>query len=157
MKKSIFTLVLAIAYLSIFAAPATNDNNIEFVLTDDGITFVKNLRHGINNNLTAKNDAGEKITYSLDEVKAYRKDGKEFHCKYVVEEGSQIVRKTFLQIIYTRAGYSFYKRLKRVKENSNIKDYFVYKNEAQEYQLNKDNYKVILSFFFPNFNLLYSV
>ena len=41
MKKSIFTIVLAIAYLSIFAAPTTNNEDIEFVLTDDGITFVK--------------------------------------------------------------------------------------------------------------------
>ncbi|MCD4796935.1 MAG: hypothetical protein K8R49_07205 [Candidatus Cloacimonetes bacterium] len=156
MKKSIFTLVLAIAYLSIFAAPITNSKDIEFILTEDGITFVTNLRHGINNNLTAKNDAGEKIVFNLDEVKAYRKDGKEFHCKYFVEEGSQVVRKTFLQKIYTRAGYSVYKREKRMNENTNIEDYFVYKNETQEYQLNKRNYKTILSFFFPKFNLLYS-
>ena len=60
MKKSIITLVFAIAYLSIFAAPTTNSENIEFVLTDDGITFVKNLRNGINHTLTAKNDDGEK-------------------------------------------------------------------------------------------------
>ena len=156
MKKSIFTLVLVIAYLSIFAAPTTNNNDIEFVLTEDGITFVTKLRHSINNNLTAKNDAGEKIVFNMDEVKAYRKDGKEFHCKYVVEEGSQVVRKTFLQKIYTRAGYSIYKRAKRMNESSDIEDYFVYKNETQEYQLNKRNYKTILSFFFPNFNLLYS-
>ena len=156
MKKSIFTIVLAIAYLSIFAAPITNSKDIEFILTEDGITFVTNLRHGINNNLTAKNDAGEKIVFNLDEVKAYRKDGKEFHCKYVVEEGSQVVRKTFLQKIYTRVGYSVYKREKRMNENTNIEDYYVYNNETQEYQFNKENYKVILSFFFPKFNLLYS-
>ena len=156
MKKSIITLVFAIAFLSIFAAPTTNDENIEFVLTDDGITFVSNLRTGINHTLTAKNDVGEKMVFKLDEVKAYRKDGKEFHCKYVVEEGSQVVRKTFLQKLYTRAGYSVYKRVKRMNENSNIEDYFVYNNDTQEYQLNKSNYKAILSFFFPNFNLLYS-
>ena len=156
MKKSIITLVFAIAYLSIFAAPTTKSENIEFVLTEDGITFVKNLRNGLNHTLTAKNDAGEKIVFNLEEVKAYRKDGKEFHSKYVVEEGSKVVRKTFLQKIYTRAGYSVYKRVKRINENSKIGDYFVYNNDTQEYQLNKSNYKAILSFFFPNFNLLYS-
>ncbi len=156
MKKSIFTIVLAIAYLSIFAAPATDIKNIDYVVTDEGITYVINLRYGIDNNLTAKNDAGEKIIFNLDEVKAYRKNGKEYQCKYFVEEGSQVVRKTFLQKIYTRAGYSVYKREKRMNENTNIEDYYVYNNETQEYQFNKNNYKVILSFFFPKFNLLYS-
>ena len=156
MKKSIFTIVLAIAYLSIFAAPTTKSENIEFVLTDDGITFVTNLRHGIDNNLVAKTNAGEKIVFNKDEVKAYRKDGKEFHSKYVVEAGTQVVKKTFLQMVYTRAGYSIYKRVKRNNENSQIEDFFVYNDDTQEYQLNKNNYKVILSFFFPKLNLLYS-
>ena len=156
MKKLIFTLVLAIAYLSIFAAPTKNSKDVEFVLTENGITFVKNLRHGINNNLTAKNDAGEKIVFNLNEVKAYRKDGKEFYCKYFVEEGSQVVRRTFLQKIYTRAGYSVYKRVKRMNMNSYTEDYYVYCSEIQEYKINKENYKIILSFFFPKFNLLYS-
>ena len=156
MKKSIFTIVLAIAYLRIFAAPTTRSENVEFVLTDDGITFVTKLRHGIDNSLVAKNGDGEKIVFNMDEVKAYRKDGKEFHCKYVVEEGTQVVKKTFLQMVYTRAGYSIYKRVKRMNENSKIEDFFVYNNDTQEYQLNKNNYKVILSFFFPKLNQLFS-
>ena len=86
MKKSIFTLVLAIAYLSTFAAPITDIKKIDYVVTDEGITHVVKLRYSIDNNLVAKTETGEKIVFNLDEVKAYRKDGKEYQCKYFVEE-----------------------------------------------------------------------
>lgn len=156
MKKSILTLVLAIASISIFAAPVNKSENVEFVLTDNGITFVNNLRHGINNNLVAVNNSGEKLVFNMEDVKKFRKDGKEFHRRYVVEEGSQVVRKVFMQLIYTRAGHSFYKRSNKTDDNLGLKNFFVYKNETQEYQLNENNYKSILSFFFPRYNLLYS-
>ena len=156
MKKSIITLVLAITSLSIFAASVDKSEHIEFVLTDNGITFVNNLRHGINNNLVAVNNSGEKHVFNKEDVKIFRKGGKEFHRRYVVEEGSQVVKKEFLQLIYTRSGYSFYKRANKTNENLGLNDYFVYKNETQKYQLNENNYKSILSFFFPKYNLLYS-
>lgn len=156
MKKSIFTIVLAIAYLSIFAAPVPTGKDVDYVVTDKGITYVENLRYGIDNNLITKTDVGKKIVFNMDEVKSYRKNGKEYHSKYFVEKGSKVVTKTFLQKLYTRAGYSIYKRVKSMNESSNIEDFYVYNNETQEYQFNKDNYKVILSFFFPKFNLLYS-
>ena len=156
MKKSILTLVLAIASISIFAAPVNKSENVEFVLTDNGITFVNNLRHGINNNLVAINNLGEKLVFNMEDVKKFRKDGKEFHSRYVVKEGSQVVKKTFMQLICTRAGYSFYKRSNKTDENLELNNFYVYKKETQKYHLNEKNYKSILSFFFPRYNLLYS-
>ena len=140
-----------------FATPTPNINNVDYVVTEKGITYVVNLRHGINNNLTAKTETGEKIVFNLEDVKAYKKDGKEFQSKYFVEEGSQTVRKTFLQKVYTRAGYSLYKRVNKLNGGKEIEDFYVYNYETQEYKINKENYKVILCFFFPKYNLMYSL
>jgi len=160
MKQTIFTLVLAIVYLSSFAAiekpDASEIKTINYVVNEDGVKYYKKMRNGITGKLIAKTFDGKKVIYNLDEVKSYRLNGKEYQSKYVVNQESSIVDKLFLQRIYTTAGYSLFKRVRGANERFKLTDLYVYKGDIQMYQLNKENYKVILSFFFPKFNMMFS-
>jgi len=160
MKQTILTLVLAIFYISTFAATENTDaseiKNINYVVSEDGIKYFKKMRNGINGKLIAKTSNGEKVVYDLNEVKSYRINGKEYQSKYVVNKESNIVKKVFLQRVYTAAGYSLFKRVSSANERFKLSDLYVYKGDVQMHQLNKENYKVILSFFFPEFNLMFS-
>ena len=148
MKKSIFTIALiAITFTSTFAGSSNKVKVTDYVVTDEGITYVTKLRTGIDNTLTATNEFGEKIKFNKEEVKSYRKNGREYKSLYYVNEGSNFVNKTFMQRIFTRAGYSIYK---------NTNQFYVYLGDQLELKINKENYKVVLSFFFPKFNELFS-
>ena len=146
MKKSIITLALtAVTILSAFAT-GTKDLK-DYIVTEEGIIYADKVITGIDKTITAKYESGESMTFNKEEVKAYRKKGKEFKRFYKVSEGSKFVSRVFMQKLYTRAGYDLYKY---------GKDFYVYSGETLELKVNNENYKVILSFFFPKFNLLFS-
>lgn len=57
---------------------------------------------------------------------------------------------------YTRAGYTIYKNNNSAFEKLNLNEYYVYYEDKLELQLNEENYKYVLSFFFPEFNFLFA-
>ena len=160
MKNLILTLVLATAYLCSFATIETTKGSdiksINYIESYDGVKYFKKMRKGLNGKLIATTIDGEKVSYDLDNVRTYRMNGKEYQKKYIVNTQSQTVEKEFLQRMYTAAGYSLFKRVKGANERFSLSDLYVYKGETQMHQLNKENHKVILSFFFPRFNLMFS-
>ena len=160
MRKSIFTIVLAIAYFSTFAAfdipEVTEVKNINYVETTEGVKYFKKMRKGLNGKLIAKTNEGQKVVYDFNEVMSFRINGKEFQSKFVVNTESNTVDKLYLQRIYTVAGYSLFKRVRSANEQFQLSDLYVYKGDIQMYQLNEENHKVILSFFFPEFNMMFS-
>ena len=146
MKKSILTLtIVTLTTLSIFAGNIKNLN--DYVVTEEGILYVEKVKLGIDNTVTAKLVNGETIIFKSEDVKAYRKKGKVFKRMYKVAEGSTFVNRIFVQKLHSRAGYDLYRH---------GKDFYVYYNDVQELKVNRENYKVVLSFFFPKFNLKYS-
>ena len=50
----------------------------------------------------------------------------------------------------------FYKNLSPRYYQLSLSDFYVYRGENFELQLNEENYKVVLSFFFPVFNEMYN-
>jgi hypothetical protein len=66
------------------------------------------------------------------------------------------VESVFMQKLYTAAGYTLFKKVKSTDDRLKLTDFYVYKGDMQVHQLNKENYKVILSFFFPKYNLMFS-
>jgi hypothetical protein len=129
---------------------------IHFVVNNDGITYYKKMRKGLNNTIIAKTNSGEKVVYKLNELDSYRINGKEFQRKYVVHQGFEKVESVFMQKLYTAAGYTLFKKVKSTDDRLKLTDFYVYKGDMQVHQLNKENYKVILSFFFPKYNLMFS-
>jgi len=159
MKQTIFTLVLLAAYLNMFSNPVdipeSKSTEVNYVLTDTSITYFHKIRKGFSDRLIAKK-YGEKTVYNMDDVIAYRKDGKEFVKKFVVKKNSYTVEALFLQKICTCAGYTLFKKLKGANEPLHLNDFYVYKGDIQMYQLDQENYQVILKFFFPKFNEMFS-
>ena len=126
------------------------------MVTENGITYLMKLRDGVNNNLIGFTGTGEKINFDKTEVKSFRKDGREYKRLYLVEEGSNYVKSIFLEKLKTGAGYSIYRKVDTHSESVSLNDFYVYYNDKLEFQLNQDNYKVVLSYFFPRFNLLFA-
>ena len=161
MKNLILTIVLTTAYLCSFAtidnSEASDINSINYVVSNDNVKYFKKMRKGLNGKIIAKTFEGEKVVYTLDEVESYRVNGKEFQRKYVVNTETQIVEQVFLQRISTVAGYSLFKRVKGAGERFQLTDLYVYKGDVQMHQVNNENHTVILSFFSPKFNEMFSV
>ncbi len=57
---------------------------------------------------------------------------------------------------YSRAGYTIFKKNNSSSEKLSLNNFYVKYDDKKELQLNKENYKYVLSFFFPYFNLLYA-
>ena len=146
MKKSIFTIALtAMTILSTFAF---NTKELkDYIVTEEGIVYADKVKIGNDQTVTAKFESGESMTFKSEEVKAYRKSGKVFKRFYKVAEGSTFVNRIFIQKLYSRAGYDLYRM---------GKSFYVYSGDQLELKIDKDNYKAVLSFFFPKFNLKYS-
>jgi hypothetical protein len=147
MKNSILTIALTtVTFLSIFASNTKLEK--DYIVTEDGIVYADKVKVTNENILKAKFDNGESMTFATEDVKAYRKNGKEYKRFYKVSEGSKFVSRIYMQKLYSRAGYDLYRY---------GKSFYVYSGEEQELKINKENYKVVLSFFFPKFNLLFSI
>jgi hypothetical protein len=159
MKQTIFTLVLSIAFLSMNAAsfkiPEYTSKGSDYVLTDTSIQYFETIRKGFSDKLIAKNN-GDKTVFNMDNVREFKVDGKVYVKRYIVIEGTNEVQEVFMQKICTCSGYTLYKKIKSANEDLNITDFFVYQNETQMHQLNEENYKVILSFFFSKFNEMFA-
>ena len=156
MKKIILLLTASIIYLNISAIViATSPNDINYLMTGEGIVFVKSLRNGFNNKLIAKNEFGERMRIDKDDVIAYRKKGKEYRKLIYVEEGANSVSRTFLEKMFTRAGYTIYKRPNVSATELKLSDFYVFQGDQFEFQLNEENYKTVLSFFFSIFNKMF--
>lgn len=146
MKKSILTIALTV--ITILSTFAINKKDLkDYVVTDDGIIYADKVKVSYNNDLTAEYKTGESLTFKSEEVKSYRKRGKVFERFYIVSEISSFVDRIFMQKVYTRAGYSLFRH---------GKSFYVSDGDQLELKIDKENYKVVLSFFFPKFNMLYS-
>ena len=154
LRLSIFTAILIFAFSNVNAF-ANSDINIDYVVTESGITFYEKLREGLNNNFIAVTPEGDKISYNKNEVKAYRKKGREYKKLYLVEEGTTYVKEVFLERIVTKAGYTLYKKVNTENE-MNLNNFYVYYKGHLEFQLSQDNHKTVLSFFFSKFNMLFA-
>lgn len=153
-KLLIITTISLFIFSGVYASEKS-ENVLDYIVTEDGITFFKKLREGLNNNLVAITSDGDKLKFNKGDVKAYRKKGKEYKKLYLVEEGSIYVKKIFLERIVTKAGYTLYKKV-NTGENLSLNDFYVYYNDKLELQLNQENHKTVLSFFFSKFNMLYA-
>lgn len=156
MKQLIITIGLILFAAMSFSRPSNAVDVKDYIVTDDGVTYVDKVRLGWGNSMIGVTEKGSKLKFDKKEVKAYRKKGREFKRLYLVEKGSYYVKSVFLERIYTRAGYTIYKKITPNRYDFDLNDLYVYKGENLELQLNNENYKVVLSFFFPTFNKMFN-
>lgn len=141
-------------YVGAFAASTPKIKDINYVVTTDGISYFEKIRKGVNDRLIAKSENGEKTVYKMEDVLTYRDKGREFHQKYLVVSGTQRVERIFMERVHTYKGISLFKVERTGSAHIRINDYYVYKNNVLAFQLNEENYKELLSSFFPNVNFL---
>lgn len=157
MKTTILTILLSVLYITGFSEKSDYKDLTDYVHTGQGIVYLTNLEYGLNSYLIGTNNKAEKIYFSKKEIISYRIDGKIFSKKKLIVNGKECSECTFMQEMITSAGYTVYMHEKPVGNNKKITEFFVYYNDNYELQINNENIRVILSFFFPEFNKLYSV
>ena len=156
MKQTIITIAFAVIFSGLFAAPNTTNEVKDYVVTEKGITYVEKVRNGLNHCLVAITGFGEKLRIDLDEVKAFRRKGKEYTRLYLVESGSTTVKSVLMERLITRAGYTLYKRTIHATDELGLNDFFVYEGDKLVLQLNENNYKVVFSFFYTKMNMMFA-
>ena len=157
MKTTILTILLSVLYITGFSEKSDYKDLADYVLTDQGIVYLTDLEYGLNSYLIGKNNKEEKVYFSKKEIISYRLDGEIFSKKKLIVDGKECSECTFMQEMITSAGYTVCMHEKPVGNNKKITEFFVYYNDNYELQINNENLRVILSFFFPEFNKLYSV
>jgi len=154
MKKLMITMTTVLILSNVFASP-NNYKVKDYVVTNKGIKYFEKLRSGANYSLIALNTDGEKLRFNREDIKAFRKNGKEYKHFYMVKKGSNFVKSVFLERLCTRAGYTIYKKIRFFGE-SELTDFYVYYKGNLELRLDTENYKTVLSFFSPYCNLMYN-
>ena len=157
MKTTILSIVLTMFYFTMFSGTSVSNDLTDYVLTDQGIVYVKDLRYGLNSYLVGKTDKKEKIYFSKKEILSYRLKGKVFSKMKMIINGKECSKCTFMEKLITRAGYTIYMHEKTINTNKKITEFFVYYSDKYELQINNENLPVILSFFFPEFNKIFEV
>ncbi|RLD51576.1 MAG: hypothetical protein DRI94_05675 [Bacteroidetes bacterium] len=154
MKHLMITITMVLILSNVFASP-NNYKVKDYVVTNKGIKYFEKLRTRADYSLIALNTYGEKFKFQREDVRAFRKNGKEYKHFYMVKKGSNFVKSVFLERLSTRAGYTIYKKIRFFGEPE-ITDFYVYYKGKLELQLDTENYKTVLSFFSPYCNLIYN-
>ena len=142
MKKLILFALIAAVSLSAYSAPKLTD----YVVTDDGITYFVNVRHGISDFLIGKTEEGTKVRFKKSEINSYRKSGEVFQKKQVIINGKVCEDCTFLRLLKTKNGCGFYV-LQSYENGVKHSKFYVYNGDRYVLEVNMKNYLQMFNFF----------
>jgi 3-dehydroquinate synthase class II len=125
MKKIVGILLFVIICTNLNARPG----RLDFVATNNGIFYFKNVRHGFSTYLIGVQISGELTKFSKKEIVVYTKNGKQFEKMPLFDETGSYVDDVFMQLINTENGLKVYKYVSiKDKENEQFK-FLVYSNK----------------------------
>ncbi len=136
MKTSTITLILVFAFSTVFSTP----NRIaasEYVETETGIIYVKNIRYGLSNFIVAETESGIRLTLKKEEVKSYQKDGKVYKKLNFYKNNNTNATVAFLEEVYTKAGYTLYKFLTLNNLGDETANFYLFKGDRFEKKVRK--------------------
>jgi hypothetical protein len=149
MKSLILTSVMA---LMIFAADA-KPMLIDYVLTDDGITYFQKVKFNYSDNyLIGVTESGEKIKFSRNEIQSFRKDGVVYNRAKLEEKGKACDNCVFMKLLKTRHGFNLYAFDCYDCNGQPVQKCFVYKGDQKVLEVDNENYRQIISFFKMKYN-----
>ncbi|MBN1253140.1 MAG: hypothetical protein JXR51_13470 [Bacteroidales bacterium] len=143
MKKLFLLLVFAVFGTALFADNCPGD----FVITNDGVFYFKNVRHGISNFLVCKKDNGEKVTFTKFEVQAYCKDGQRFEKMPVYKNNKLTDDYAFMRVLSYKNGLKLYEYTYNQNSGSEESDYYVFKDDKLVVEVHRSNFESIKNFF----------
>jgi hypothetical protein len=122
----------------------------EYVITADGIKYYDNVRYGLVD-LVGVNNQG-KVRYKMDEVLAYRKDGRIYEKVPMMVNNRKTERHVFMELVAYRNGLKVYKH--RSGDLDNNYEFFVYRNQEFVVQFDQRNTPSLKAFFFRPYGIL---
>lgn len=144
MKTIILTTILALMVLSTDAKVLITD----YVVTDDGVSFFQKVKYGVNHNfLIGITETGEKVKFTREDIKSYRKNGEVYQKTKLLEKGKDCNNCVFMKLLKTRHGFNLYLYDCIDSYGNAIQRCFVYKGDQLVLEVDKENYLQIVNFF----------
>lgn len=142
--KNLFTFILTIAFLNVFAVVTPETN---CVTTKDGTYYLQDLRFGITNFLVGKDMKGEKVIFKKDEVKRFYIDGNLYEKVRKVKDGKMCEDCEFMQLIAYKNGVKAYKFTDYDLNGNLYSELYVFKDGKYVITFTEENYKYLIDYF----------
>lgn len=146
MKKLALIIVLFSISLSVFA---NMPKAVDYVMTEKGVVFFENIKYGFSdeNYLICKNDIGDKVTFSYDEVIGYRKSGKTFEKMPIIEDQKTTENYVFMEYLRYKNGLKVMNYKYFDCNGKEVNEMYVFSTEKFVVDINKKNYETLADFF----------
>jgi len=142
--KKIFLLMFFAAFgTALFAGNTPGD----FVITNDGVFYFKDVRHGVTNFLVCKKANGEKVTYTKFDVQAYSKDGHRYEKMPVYKNDKLTDEVAFMRVLCYKSGLKLYEHKFNLNTGDEDSDYYVFKDDKLVVEVHRSNFDNIKLFF----------
>ena len=148
MKKILLIAFIASLTLSAYSAPV----EIDYVVTEDGITYFTKVNYWTNAYLIGKKIDGTKVKFFKNEILSYRKSGEVFHKKQMMIDGVPCEDCEFLKLLKTRHGFSIFVYQTNNPDGELVNTCYVYKKEQFVLEIDEGNITQMIDFFTKTYN-----
>lgn len=154
MKK---LMLLFLACLTGMAANAAGDPDFSYIVTKSGTIYCENVTKGVFR-FHAILYTGERVTFQIDSVLAYRKNERTFERMPIYCHGNDIGNTAFMEVIACRDGFKLYRfkcsmpgslevTMPWLNDGTACCKLLVFKNNKYQYELDETNLKEVFIFF----------
>ena len=143
MKK--ITVLFAIGLLSL--STIVKAGVLDYVITEDGITYYEKIQQGLNNSIVCS-DGNEEVIFQSDLVKAYRRDGRVYEKMPVVVNNKLTGTEEFMELVAYRNGMKLFRHnVSKSRGNQQGEELLVYRDGNFVVRLNDENSGTLKDFF----------
>jgi hypothetical protein len=146
MKKVALFIVLLSISVSVFAKlPKV----VDYVITSNGVVYFEKISYGLSheNYLICKNDIGDKVSFSFDEIVSYRKSGKVYEKKPLIEDLKTTENYVFMEYVRYNNGLQVMNYHTLDCNGNEVDNLYVFKAEKFVVDVNDKNYETLADFF----------
>ena len=148
MKKIFLIMIFAVFSSALVAGDGYGD----FVVTNDGVFYFKNVRHGFSNFLVCKKANGEKVKFSKSDVLIYQNNGERYEKMIVYKNCKLSTDCAFMRVLGYKNGMKLFEHLTYCDSGKKIPCYFIYKGDRLIVEINDKNYESIRQFYKGDYN-----
>ena len=146
MKKLTLLLVLVLISATFLAARGT-----DYVITNEGTYFLKNVKYGLKCYIIGKSETGKSMKFSKNDIKAYSKDGIVFEKMPVYKNNLPTGEENFMKIVRYRNGLKLYEYEYISKVTNTLsRRYYVFKENKFVLEMDDANRANLTAFFKSN-------
>jgi hypothetical protein len=147
MKK--FALLLSMVLLSASFLLARDVSN--YVKTQEGVFFFKNLRYGLNCCLIGKTSDGKLVKFKKCDVIAYCKEGVNYEKMPVYKNNKLTGEEDFMKVVCLRNGLKLYEYEYLSKKTEGLlRRYYVFRGDQFVVEMDNTNKPSLTAFFKQN-------